>query len=97
MQVEKQRLRYEPLRQAAQRCGLSVGELRRSIASGDLNAYRCGPRIIRVDPLEVDSIGSNCRVPAEQGEVPCAAGSITDGRREIKHVGQEANGGVVAT
>ena len=50
------RIRYEPLTQAAARTGLSVQDLRRRIGTGRLNAYRCGARIIRVDPREVDSL-----------------------------------------
>lgn len=48
------RPRYEPLIQASERTGISVEALRRRIAAGQLHAYRCGPRIIRVDPREVD-------------------------------------------
>lgn len=50
-------LRYESLTQASTRTGLSVQHLRRCIAAGQLNAYRCGPRIIRVDSREVDVLG----------------------------------------
>ena len=45
---------YESLTQAAARTGLSVQDLRQSIAAGELNAYRSGPRILRVDPLDVN-------------------------------------------
>ena len=45
---------YESLTRAAARTGLSVQNLRRSIAAGQLNAYRSGPRVLRVDPLDVD-------------------------------------------
>lgn len=45
---------YESLTHAAARTGLSVQSLRRSIAAGELNAYRSGPRILRVNPLDVD-------------------------------------------
>lgn len=48
---------YEPLTRASERTGLSVQDLRRFIATGQLGAYRCGARIIRVDPREVDSLG----------------------------------------
>jgi len=52
-------LTYEPLKRAAARTGLSVQDLRRSIATGRLNAYRCGSRIIRVDQREVDVFASD--------------------------------------
>jgi len=45
---------YESLTQAAARTGLSVQNLRRSIAAGELDAYRSGLRILRVDPLDVN-------------------------------------------
>jgi len=45
---------YESLTQAAARTGLSVPDLRRSIAAGELEAYRSGPRILRVNPLDVN-------------------------------------------
>ena len=54
-------LRYEPLTQASMRTGLSVEQLRRCIAAGQLNAYRCGPRIIRVDSREVDVLGERAQ------------------------------------
>ena len=45
---------FESLSSAAERTGLSIRTLRRRIASGDLTAYRNGPRVIRVDPEDVD-------------------------------------------
>lgn len=76
-------LRYEPLTRASERTGLSVQDLRRFIANGQLKAYRCGARIIRVDTREVDSLGVECGVlgggqgdirgvqgPSPQGTVP---------------------------
>jgi hypothetical protein len=45
---------YESLTQAAARTGLSVQDLRRSIIAGELDAYRSGPRILRVDPFDVN-------------------------------------------
>ncbi|HKJ10756.1 MAG TPA: helix-turn-helix domain-containing protein [Ornithinimicrobium sp.] len=50
------RRQYESLSQAAERTGLSTRTLRRRIAAGDLRAYRSGPRIIRVDPRDVDDL-----------------------------------------
>lgn len=55
--VDTDRLTYEPLTRAAARTGLSVQDLRRCIATGRLNAYRCGSRIIRLDPREVNVLG----------------------------------------
>ncbi|GAA4409711.1 hypothetical protein GCM10023168_28690 [Fodinibacter luteus] len=45
---------FESLSSAAQRTGLSIRTLRRRVAHGDLPAYRSGPRVIRVDPDDVD-------------------------------------------
>ncbi len=50
------RRRFESLSQAAERTGLSIRTLRRRIAAGDLTAYRHGPRVIRLDPDDVDRL-----------------------------------------
>ena len=47
---------FESLASAAERTGLSIRTLRRRIASGQLAAYRNGPRVIRVDPDDVDHL-----------------------------------------
>jgi len=47
---------FESLSSAAEGTGLSIRTLRRKIASGDLAAYRDGPRVIRVDPEDVDHL-----------------------------------------
>lgn len=47
---------YESLAQASQRTGLSIRTLRRRIADGSLPAYRNGPRVIRVKPVDVDRL-----------------------------------------
>lgn len=47
---------FESLSSAAERTGLSIRTLRRRIASGQLAAYRSGPRVIRVDPHDVDHL-----------------------------------------
>lgn len=52
----KSRRQFESLAEAAERTGLSIRTLRRRIACGDLAAYRSGPRVIRVDPADVDRI-----------------------------------------
>jgi excisionase family DNA binding protein len=41
---------------AAQRLGLSTKSIRRRIADGTLPAYRVGPRLIRLDLLDVDRL-----------------------------------------
>ena len=56
---------YESLTAAAERTGLSIRTLRRRIASGDLAAYRTGPRIIRVNPDDVDRL--MVRIPTARG------------------------------
>lgn len=50
------RRQFESIAQAAERTGLSIRTLRRRIAAGDLAAYRNGPRIIRLDPDDVDQL-----------------------------------------
>ncbi len=52
--THRTRRQFESLSQAAERTGLSTRTLRRRIASGDLTAYRNGPRVIRLDPDGVD-------------------------------------------
>ena len=52
----KVRREFESLASAAERTGLSIRTLRRRVASGQLAAYRSGPRVIRVDPDEVDRL-----------------------------------------
>ena len=47
---------YESLAQAAERTDVSVKTLRRRIAAGELPAYRYGPKILRVDPKDVDKL-----------------------------------------
>jgi excisionase family DNA binding protein len=50
------RRQFESLTQAAERTGLSTRTLRRRIAAGLLAAYRAGPRVIRLDPADVDHL-----------------------------------------
>lgn len=57
----KTRRQFETLAHAAERTGLSIRTLRRRIAAGHLIAYRNGPRVIRVDPDDVD--GLMVRIP----------------------------------
>lgn len=50
------RRQFESLADAAERTGLSIRTLRRRIAAGQLPAYRTGPRVLRVDPADVDRL-----------------------------------------
>lgn len=50
------RKNYESLAEAAKRTHVSVRTLRRWIAQGRLNAYRAGPRLLRIDPDDVDAM-----------------------------------------
>ena len=50
------RRQFESLADAAERTGLSIRTLRRRIAAGRLPAYRSGPRVLRVDPADVDRL-----------------------------------------
>ncbi len=54
--THKTRRQFESLSQAAERIGLSTRTLRRRIAAGDLTAYRNGPRVICLDPDDVDRL-----------------------------------------
>ena len=47
---------YESLAQASERTHVSVRTLRRWISQGRLNAYRAGPRLLRIDPDDVDAM-----------------------------------------
>ena len=53
---------YETIAEAAGRLGVSQRTIRRRIADGHLTAYRLGPRLIRLDAIEVDAILR--RIPA---------------------------------
>jgi excisionase family DNA binding protein len=50
------RRHYESVGEAAARIGVSPKTVRRWIASGHLNGYRMGPRLLRVDPDDVDKM-----------------------------------------
>ncbi len=50
------RRQFESLAEAAERTGLSVQTLRRRIRNGELAAYRSGPRVLRLDPEDVDTL-----------------------------------------
>ncbi|MCG8656426.1 helix-turn-helix domain-containing protein [Yimella sp. NH-Cas1] len=52
----KSRRQFESLADAAERTGLSIRTLRRRIAAGQLPAHRSGPRVLRVDPADVDRL-----------------------------------------
>lgn len=54
--TQTSRRQYESLSDAAERTGLSIRTLRRRIAEGELTAYRAGPRVIRLDPNDVDQL-----------------------------------------
>lgn len=53
---------YETIADAAARLGVSPRTIRRRIADGQLTAYRFGPRLIRLDAVEVDAVLR--RIPA---------------------------------
>ena len=54
--------RYAPIGQAAERIGVSPRTIRRRIADGSITGYRFGPRVIRVDLDEIESLLE--RIPA---------------------------------
>lgn len=53
---QNSRRQFESLAAPAERSGLSIKTLRRRISGGTLAAYRSGPRILRVDPDDVDKM-----------------------------------------
>ena len=50
------RRRYESVGEAAARVRVSTKAVRRWIASGQLAGYRVGPRLLRIDPDDVDRL-----------------------------------------
>ena len=48
------RRHYESVGDAAARVGVTTKTVRRWIASGQLAGYRIGPRLLRIDPDDVD-------------------------------------------
>ena len=48
--------RYLSVQQAAERVGVHPKTVRRWIAAGHLTAYRVGPRLIRVNPDDLDAM-----------------------------------------
>jgi excisionase family DNA binding protein len=50
------RRQYESVGDAAARVGVSTKTVRRWIASGQLNGYRIGSRLLRVHPNDVDAM-----------------------------------------
>lgn len=49
---------FQTLAHEAARVGVHPRTLRRRIAEGRLTAYRVGPKLIRLDPAEVDALMS---------------------------------------
>lgn len=47
--------RLETIQSAAFRHGVNPRTIRRRIADGTIRGYRSGPRLVRVDPEEVDA------------------------------------------
>ena len=47
---------FETITEAARRTGVHPRTLRRRIADGSLTGYRVGPRLIRLDPAEVNGL-----------------------------------------
>jgi excisionase family DNA binding protein len=60
-----QRRQFISLADAATNYGVSSRTLRRWIASGRLPAYRLGPRLVKIDPVDLDRLAA--RIPAAAG------------------------------
>lgn len=54
-----------PLTEAAASRGVSTRTVRRWIAAGLLPAYRVGPRLVRIDPADLDRLDR--RIPTAAG------------------------------
>ncbi len=54
--LPRQRRRFASIAEAADLVGASTKTIRRRIADGSLTGYRMGPRLIRVDLAELDSM-----------------------------------------
>lgn len=52
---------YLSIDAAADHLGVNPRTIRRRIADGSLPAYRIGPKILRIDPADVDRLGR--RIP----------------------------------
>ena len=53
--------------EAAELAGVSDRTIRTWIASGILPAYRYGPRVVRIDPDDLDNMGQ--RIPTRAAEI----------------------------
>ena len=79
------RRQYESILDASARVGVSTKTIRRWIASGHLAGYRMGPRLLRVDPDELDKMLTSCPQPS----FPSAAGARNAG--QLTHPAPHAN------
>jgi excisionase family DNA binding protein len=76
--------RYVSIAEAADLVGASTRTVRRRIADGTLTGYRMGPRLVRVDLVQLDSmfLPIPAAEPVEAAEVENPAVSVRDrGRR----------------
>jgi excisionase family DNA binding protein len=49
--------KYLPPKEAAERYGVSLKTIQRWIAEGRIEAYRFGPRLVRIKPESIESLG----------------------------------------
>lgn len=52
--------------EAARRTGVSLRTIRRRIETGELKAYRHGPKLLRIDAAEVDRLLQPANVSADE-------------------------------
>ena len=62
------------IRETAQYVGVDEKTVRRWIANGRLTGYRMGPRLVRLDPVEVRALGR----PIHKPSLTTTAGSTAD-------------------
>lgn len=55
---------YETPAEAAIRLGVHINTVRRRIADGSLTGYRLGPRLVKLDPDEVDALILGRAIPS---------------------------------
>jgi excisionase family DNA binding protein len=65
--LPSKRRQYESISEAAARVGVNIKTIRRWIASGQLAGYRAGPRLLRVDPDELDGMLTLVPTAASRG------------------------------
>lgn len=76
------------IREACSRYGLSDKTIRRRIADGTLTAYRCGPRLIKLDADQVEAAliqpanDAHDDIESAVARIVAAAPALSDAQRD---------------